>query len=206
MECVKSLEHAPDCHLCCHGPFHQPEKHFWVSVAPVLAGIQPAALISFRHTARTLFMDRLAFLCENTGLRAFPLAQRASTVLVLVYHDLRLGAALADPSAQGILVGYGYPPSPCIKAYLQHLASRLDGGGFPHEIGVFLGYPPKDVAAFIQHGGRNYLCCRYWKVYHDECAARRIFAAIDHAKARALHLISQQLPVRTAAQLLTLMS
>ena len=38
---------------------------------------------------------------------------------------------------------------------------------FPHEIGVFLGYPPEDVKAFIKQNGKGAVLCGYWKVYSN---------------------------------------
>ena len=46
---------------------------------------------------------------------------------------------------------------------------------FPHEIGVFLGYPLDDVKGFIRHKGRDYTFCGCWKCYGDPQAARRRF-------------------------------
>ena len=51
----------------------------------------------------------------------------------------------------------------------------LSGGGIPHEIGVFLGYPLDDVKGFIRHKGRDYTFCGCWKCYGDPQAARRRF-------------------------------
>lgn len=38
---------------------------------------------------------------------------------------------------------------------------------FPHEIGIFLGYPLEDVFQFAQNGGKNYQYLGYWKGYSD---------------------------------------
>ena len=46
---------------------------------------------------------------------------------------------------------------------------------FPHEIGLFLGYPPEDVKGFIENKGRNFLMCAYWKEYVNEQEAKKIF-------------------------------
>ena len=54
--------------------------------------------------------------------------------------------------------------------------------GFPHEIGVFLGYPVKDVRGFIENEGKRYLMIGYWKVYSDLADARMIFKEYDRAK------------------------
>ena len=44
----------------------------------------------------------------------------------------------------------------------------------PHEVGLFLGYPPEDVKGFIENKGRNALCSGLWKVYSDKENAERI--------------------------------
>ena len=46
---------------------------------------------------------------------------------------------------------------------------------FPHEIGLFLSYPPEDVAGFIENKARNCKCCGCWKVYGDEEKAKETF-------------------------------
>lgn len=43
------------------------------------------------------------------------------------------------------------------------LQKRLAKKEFPHEIGVFLGYPLTDVLSFIE--GKKHLYIGYWKVY-----------------------------------------
>ena len=49
------------------------------------------------------------------------------------------------------------------------------GGEFPHEVGLFLSYPPQDVRGFIENHAVNYKCAGLWKVYGDEALARRLF-------------------------------
>ena len=46
---------------------------------------------------------------------------------------------------------------------------------FPHEIGLFLGYPLPDVIGFIRNRGRNCKCCGFWKVYSNEWETRQLF-------------------------------
>ena len=63
-----------------------------------------------------------------------------------------------------------------IEAAVDLLCARLaQGGAFPHEIGLFLGYPIDDVVAFIANKGRNCLCCGCWKCYTDAEAAQKAF-------------------------------
>ena len=70
---------------------------------------------------------------------------------------------------------------------LGRLSGRIDdfarrGIGFPHEIGVFLGYPPDDVKGFIENEGKKYLMIGYWKVYSNLAGARMVFKEYDRAK------------------------
>ena len=57
---------------------------------------------------------------------------------------------------------------------------------FPHEVGVLLGYPTEDVEDYIRLEGRDFLFVGYWKVYHNEQQARRLFAAFDDARERTV--------------------
>ncbi len=46
---------------------------------------------------------------------------------------------------------------------------------FPHEIGVFLGYPPKDVRGFMNSPNEGVKCIGCWKVYDNQKEAERLF-------------------------------
>lgn len=58
----------------------------------------------------------------------------------------------------------------------------MDLKAFPHEIGVFLGYPIEDVIGFINNKGCNFKCCGYWKVYGDKEKAIKEFARYDKCR------------------------
>ena len=70
---------------------------------------------------------------------------------------------------------------------LAHLARRIaeNGGEFPHEIGLFLGYPLGDVQGFITHRGQNCKCTGCWKVYCNEQEAQKQFCRF--AKCRSIY-------------------
>ena len=64
-----------------------------------------------------------------------------------------------------------------LQEQVRTLIARLhENADFPHEIGLFLGYPPEDVDGFIRNGARCAKCVGPWKVYGDEQAARCKFA------------------------------
>lgn len=62
------------------------------------------------------------------------------------------------------------------------LQKRLEEPEFPHEIGIFLGYPLEDVDGFITHQGENCKLCGCWKVYGNVEQARRTFANYEKCR------------------------
>ncbi len=76
---------------------------------------------------------------------------------------------------------------------LRQLSRRLCcEADFPHEIGVFLGYPLYDVVGFIENQGRNFTCCGCWKAYGDPDAAQQHFAQLNKCTAVYLRLFHER--------------
>ena len=151
--------------------------------APVLASLKPAGL--FRYETRDC--ADLARRVKNwneqlqpKGLRVRVLKGCARThqYLVYVYRESMLRAVLTDETVQGFLrqEGYHLPAERAdCTAWLTQLSRRLCcSAEFPHEIGLFLSYPPEDVKGFLEH--RPCKCVGCWKVYENEEAAKKTFA------------------------------
>ena len=95
--------------------------------------------------------------------------------LVYVYRQEALAALLAQADVQAFLRAMSYGDTSPDGA-LAFLRQRLtESPCFPHEIGVFLGYPLSDVIAFMRDGGRGCRCSGCWKAYTNECEAMRVF-------------------------------
>lgn len=113
---------------------------------------------------------------EPMGLNVEPFAKRRNGTLVYVYRPDRLRAILDDARCAEFLCSQGYEPE-SMKGCLRTLRYRMrkkningsDDGtcNFPHEIGVFLGYPIDDVIGFVENKGANYIVSGYWKVYSN---------------------------------------
>ena len=70
----------------------------------------------------------------------------------------------------------GYREGSSLQEKLEYLKTRMkEQNTFPHEVGLFLDYPPEDVEGFIKHGGRSFSYSGYWKVYTNEEETRRLF-------------------------------
>ena len=191
MECLINYEHKQNV-----------ENHLLYSVAPVLAGAKPSALISFKQCYHDVWSELKKHINKVFGLFVIELYECKETFSVLVYNKEALTVRVRSHAAKEVLAKHGYYHNANIYTLLLCLKRRFNECKFPHEIGVFLGYPPEDVDAFIEKCGKDYLCCRYWKVYHNEEKARETFHFIDQSKKMALSLLKQQMSLNQAANTL----
>ncbi|MBQ4465145.1 MAG: DUF3793 family protein [Oscillospiraceae bacterium] len=148
-----------------------------IHTAPTLMGIKCANLFSMSLTPE-LAEDYLADFQERSGhngLRIRAVCHCGERVLLYVYHERLLSTWLSREDVQAFLRQYGYTPEMTLDEMLRILGSRITCGSFPHEIGVFLGYPLEDIRGFIENEGRNCLLCGVWKVYSDPESAQQKF-------------------------------
>lgn len=149
--------------------------------SPTLAGVKPASLFRFRPEDNARFTRRFCELREQfaaLGLRLHLLkgCRRTGSYLVYLYRSQELSELLEQEEHRDFLLSAGYAPWESARECLRQLAARLClEEEFPHEIGVFLGYPLDDVKGFIAHRGQNYTYCGCWKCYGDPQIARRRF-------------------------------
>lgn len=142
--------------------------------SPVLLGKKPAALFTLPQGITQA--EVVLQLSQHKNLALEMLCRRATRTLVIVYQPVLLHAALVHPLAAKTLRVHGYPIGGCLADMLGCLRQHIgEQGGFPHEVGFFLGYPPDDVVGFIEHKGQNCKHCGPWKVYGDVSHAQALF-------------------------------
>ena len=139
---------------------------------------------------------------KATGLTIEKIAVINSNILFLIYDHSALHLTLQDQKASAILASHGYPPDISPEEKIRYLSQRMSQDAFPHEIGIFLGYPPEDVIAYTENAGRNSTCCRYWKAYGNAEKAREIWAQIDEAQSYAVDVLRNFPPIHIAANML----
>ena len=147
--------------------------------SPTLAGMKTGNM--FTCTFVDVIEMRNCVRCWNQmlvkkGLRVLPLRFRGDRALVYVYRPSKLSHDLGCDMACGILKEYGYETSAPEQCIIKLIKRLEENGEFPHEIGLFLGYPPEDVRGFIENHGADCKCVGCWKVYGDADAAQRLFA------------------------------
>ena len=155
------------------------EQQLVYHCGPTLKGIKAGSMIALKYSDRASlanFFQRHQILFKNQGIKYLQLMRQREHILMLFYRPQMLSGVLRRPKAIGILKEYGYPVNNGLSQMLDFLLKRMkDCDGFPHEIGLFLGYPPQDVKGFIERKGQDFLFCGYWKVYANESAVKRLF-------------------------------
>ena len=145
--------------------------------SPTLAGLKTANMFSCTFASREELREHLRKLNHvfvKKGLRAIPLRYRNGKALIYVFRPDRLREDLCDREACAILRQQGYAgdaPHLCLNQLIRRIQETSD---VPHEIGLFLGYPPEDVTGFMEHRPACD-CPGPWKVYGDPEKARLRF-------------------------------
>lgn len=146
--------------------------------SPTLAGMKTGNLFSCSFSDK--YEMKNCVRCWNRmfkkkGLRVLPMRFQEGRALIYVYRPAKLSVDLQNDTAERLLQERGY----CTKTSercVVHLIKRLcEYDEFPHEIGLFLGYPPEDVDGFIENKADGCKCVGYWKVYGDVKTAKKTF-------------------------------
>lgn len=147
--------------------------------APTLAGIKTGNLFSCPYKSRKMLCDEICSVNRclvPKGVRVIPLRFSEGHVLIYVYRPARLETDLSSKQATKLLEPLGYTESKCSRCIVRLIERLRECDEFPHEIGLFLSYPPEDVRGFIDNAARNFKCVGCWKVYGDEQQARKQFS------------------------------
>ena len=148
-----------------------------------MVGIKAADLFSWPLIDQKE-LDAYTAALQVRGITLRVMRRSQQRLLLLVYRRSCLERRLSCPAVRRMLEDEGYPAEGDVETLLDCLAGRLQQQEFPHEIGLFLGYPPEDVEGFCRCKGQNFKLCGRWKVYGDQEAARRYFRRCDRCRDR----------------------
>lgn len=147
--------------------------------SPTLASLKTANLFCYSYQKEDSLKEQVRLWnCQlaEKGVSVVILKERAEKALIYVYRPNKLQEDLDRRDTADFLTQYGYEAGFSLEQVLLHLQERFKNSDcFPHEIGLFLGYPLGDVVGFIENDGRNSKCSGCWKVYCNECEAIRMF-------------------------------
>lgn len=146
--------------------------------APTFAGLKTGNLFRISYADIEAFREELRELngiLKKKGLRAVPVRMTAEFALVYLYRPDFLKRDLGCEEAARLLTSLGYEPQSVNRSVAFLARMMREKEVFPHEVGLFLGYPPEDVLGFMKSSREGVKCVGCWKVYGDETKARAAF-------------------------------
>ncbi len=156
--------------------------------APTLAGIKSGNLFPCPYESEAELLAeirRMNRILAPKGLELIPARYGTDgRALLYLYRRRALARDLEDARARALLEQAGYCTRSCTVCVAQLIRRLRSGEGFPHEVGLFLSYPPEDVAGFLTQGPQGAKCVGTWRVYGDVDRAQQLFRRYRACTAR----------------------
>ena len=163
--------------------------------APVIAGIKISNLLTIPANK----LKELSAILKKTTLSFRVIYPGRERLVILVYREEELRKYLMSEEVEGFIYGLGYKTSDIsemfpifVRRYIRYMEIKKD---FPHELGLFLGYPVEDVEGFIRHNGKNYLYSGYWKVYKDAEAKIKLFKNYEKVQTEIVRMLYEGIDI-----------
>ena len=161
------------------------ERYLIENCSPTLASLKTASMFTYDYLSEQELQGHVEYwnaCLKDKGISIVVLRKKMNKSLIYVYRRSSLKAVLQNSDAENFLHMFGYNSAKPEYA-ISLLKERLQTGeDFPHEVGVFLGYPLDDVVEFIKNKGQNSRTTGYWKVYCNENDAKRTFEKYKKCK------------------------
>lgn len=151
----------------------------------VIAGVKPAVTIAMKKNNIKLYSNWNNFgktFIKRINLEFVELRESNESIIIMIYDETILKKELNKKENLEFLIKLGYPHEVETKEYVNTLKFRYEKYHCPHELGLFLGIPFKDVKDFMECTTKKCLLCGYWKVYNDSSKAKTIFNQYDKVK------------------------
>lgn len=172
--------------------------------SPTLASLKVGSLFSFLAPANADLHEQVLHtnaMLESKGLTLLVMKSMGDRALCYLFRASQLRAVLANEDNAVFLRENGYEDL-SVDGALDTLREHLEiCPCFPHEIGLFLGYPLGDVIGFIRNKGKNCLLCGMWKAYTDKVEAQKLFDKFGKCTEvyRRMHALGRTLNQLTVA-------
>ena len=161
------------------------DKYLIEHCSPTLASLKTANLFSMNIGAETDFqaqIDRLNDGLKSKGIVLMVLKKEGNRALVYVCRKSYLQEDLNRPGVASFMKKYGYESTDATKQS-RHWQKRLKNiDDFPHEIGLFLGYPLGDVIGFMLMRVRTVNAADAGRYTVTKCQAIKKFAQFEKCR------------------------
>ena len=137
------------------------EEMLVMHCSPTLAGQKTGNLFScsYRDSKEVLgFLRHWNTMLREKGIRLLPLRFKNGKALIYVYRPSQLNKDFHNDGVCQLLAQQGYCTENCQQCVVRLIHKLRESAEFPHEIGLFLGYPCEDVKGFIENKAARAKC------------------------------------------------
>lgn len=139
-------------------------------LAPTIMGSKPATVLSFMDTryqaSLAIWRQSGCEALKNTLIQFLPLRSGPNLETVLFYREDALRSCITNEYHRQFLLELGYPVDKSLDECLSLLCERFSCS-CPHEVGILLGIPLKDVLGFMAKSDLQLTCRKEWCIYGD---------------------------------------
>ncbi|MBQ6632100.1 MAG: DUF3793 family protein [Romboutsia sp.] len=177
---------------CCENKINSSYIKWLIEIlGPVILGSKPAEILNLSckdNNKETKLNDIKSFFSNCSRLSYEIINIQDGGVRIVFINKDSLSKVLSNKKCLNFLKFVGYPSNYDLDKYINVLIDKLNTKDFPHEIGIFLGYPLKDVVGFMGYGKYKFCKTRYWRVYGDESISDNVYNQFisDRAKIKSL--------------------
>lgn len=147
-------------------------------LGPVILGSKPSEIlnISSKDLDKNKKISEINTFFKNCSRLSYEIIYKENgSIRILFVNKKALEGVLNNKKCINFLKFIGYPTDYQINSYMDVLLGKLKEDEFPHEIGIFLGYPLKDVVGFMGYGNYKFHKTKYWKVYGDPEISDKVY-------------------------------
>lgn len=177
------------------------EVQIALQCAPLISGLRFSNLFNVNNEQA----DYLISLMNEMHISWKILFRGKEKLTMLLYKKDILENYFSDIRVKNILKNSGYEKNIVdeedISGLIDTFADRYccymqTKKYFPHEMGLFLGYPVEDVEGYLKNNGENSLYTGYWKVYEDVAAKSSLFERFEKANEQIIWFLAQGVSIK----------
>ena len=169
-------------------------KWLAVELAPTIYGEKPGTILNLMDTSKlpmkTLWLEYGAALLAKSNIEWMIVKEEVKSIKIFFYRTDLLDAYVNEPGIREFLAGFGYQASMNLEEMLFYFKERFRYT-CPHEMGIFLGIPLKDVLGFMGMSKECRTCEGMWQVYGDPISSLGIMKRMEATKNQVVNWMTE---------------
>lgn len=158
-----------------------------VELAPTIYGEKPGTLLNLMNTPKflmkTLWLEYGTCLLAASNIEWIVLKDEPGSIKILFYRTDLMNNYVGDHPIRCFLESIGYHADMNLQEMLLYFKERFQLT-CPHELGIFLGIPLKDVMGFMGMSEECRTCQGMWHIYGDPVSSLGIMKRMEDAKSQ----------------------